>query len=245
MATAAKSCAAALLSSSSAGMIVGVRSFSPQYSPSHFSLSSSSTSTGFRRSRADAAADFVSPSITTAAPPSFPSSRRSMFANPLDDEIRDKRDSRNGGSAGDDDDGDDGDDGTTISSLASEFQRRMRAAAFGPSSSPHPNPTSPEVDLSIQSSSSSSPDPIRAERRGGAASAAAAAARLMGRRKPKRPENLRRVETLMQYKETVADERDRMVVVRFYAPWCKVSGKIYTYSPYQIFFLMRIPLPSP
>lgn len=40
---------------------------------------------------------------------------------------------------------------------------------------------------------------------------------------PGRPNNVVEVVTLQDYKTIVADEKDQMVVVRFYAPWCRVS----------------------
>lgn len=36
------------------------------------------------------------------------------------------------------------------------------------------------------------------------------------------PPNVQVVESLQQYKTVVADEKERVVAVRFYAPWCKV-----------------------
>ena len=38
----------------------------------------------------------------------------------------------------------------------------------------------------------------------------------------KLPKNVKVVKTLDEYKKVVGDERDRIVVVRFFAPWCKV-----------------------
>lgn len=50
-----------------------------------------------------------------------------------------------------------------------------------------------------------------------------------GRKKPvdeaantKMPKNVMVVKTLEEYKHVVGGERDRIVVVRFFAPWCKV-----------------------
>ena len=39
----------------------------------------------------------------------------------------------------------------------------------------------------------------------------------------KMPANLQIVNTLEEYKVAVGDEKERLVVVRFFAPWCKVS----------------------
>jgi len=39
-----------------------------------------------------------------------------------------------------------------------------------------------------------------------------------------RPSNVKVVHTLEDYKMAVGDERDKLVVVRFYATWCKVSA---------------------
>jgi hypothetical protein len=41
---------------------------------------------------------------------------------------------------------------------------------------------------------------------------------------PGRPSNVMEVTTLQDYKKHVADEKDRIVVVRFYAKWCRVSS---------------------
>jgi hypothetical protein len=41
---------------------------------------------------------------------------------------------------------------------------------------------------------------------------------------PGRPSNVMEVTTLQDYKRHVADEKDRIVVVRFYAKWCRVSS---------------------
>ena len=38
----------------------------------------------------------------------------------------------------------------------------------------------------------------------------------------KLPKNVKVVKTLDEYKKVVGGERDRIVVVRFFAPWCKV-----------------------
>ena len=40
-----------------------------------------------------------------------------------------------------------------------------------------------------------------------------------------RPANLKVVETLLDFKRVVADEEDRVVAVRFYSPFCRVSMK--------------------
>ena len=39
-----------------------------------------------------------------------------------------------------------------------------------------------------------------------------------------RPSNVKECATLDDYKVVVGDERDKLVVVRFYATWCKVSS---------------------
>jgi thiol-disulfide isomerase/thioredoxin len=36
------------------------------------------------------------------------------------------------------------------------------------------------------------------------------------------PKNLMRVDTLEEYKNVISGNRDKLIVVRFYAPWCKV-----------------------
>jgi hypothetical protein len=36
------------------------------------------------------------------------------------------------------------------------------------------------------------------------------------------PENLMNIETLEEYKNIVGGNKDKLIVVRFYAPWCKV-----------------------
>ena len=51
--------------------------------------------------------------------------------------------------------------------------------------------------------------------------------KLPGRAPPGRPSNVIEVTNLQDYKKCVADEKDRIVVVRFYADWCRVS------SPYD------------
>jgi hypothetical protein len=38
-----------------------------------------------------------------------------------------------------------------------------------------------------------------------------------------KPKNVEQVLTLQDYKSVVGDETEKLVVVRFYAPWCKVS----------------------
>lgn len=40
------------------------------------------------------------------------------------------------------------------------------------------------------------------------------------------PENLMVVDTLSQYKIAVGDENEKIVVVRFFAPWCKVRTRM-------------------
>lgn len=42
----------------------------------------------------------------------------------------------------------------------------------------------------------------------------------------KRPENIRTVESLQEYKAVVANEKERIVVVRFFATWCKACKAI-------------------
>ena len=39
-----------------------------------------------------------------------------------------------------------------------------------------------------------------------------------------RPSNVKVVHTLEDYKMAVGDENEKLVVVRFYATWCKVSA---------------------
>lgn len=51
---------------------------------------------------------------------------------------------------------------------------------------------------------------------------AAAAAAPRARSKPA---NIKMVETLADFKSVVADEKDRIVAVRFHAPWCRVSQR--------------------
>ncbi len=41
-------------------------------------------------------------------------------------------------------------------------------------------------------------------------------------RKDSIPDNLVRLETLQEFKKVVGDEKEKLVVVRWYAPWCKV-----------------------
>ena len=38
------------------------------------------------------------------------------------------------------------------------------------------------------------------------------------------PDNVLTIETLQEYKRVVADETEKIVAVRFYAPWCKVRS---------------------
>lgn len=40
----------------------------------------------------------------------------------------------------------------------------------------------------------------------------------------RRPPNVLMVETLAEYKKEVGEERERLVVVRFFADWCRVSS---------------------
>jgi thiol:disulfide interchange protein len=41
------------------------------------------------------------------------------------------------------------------------------------------------------------------------------------------PSNMQKVETLEEYKKVICSNKDdKLIVVRFYAPWCKVSKKI-------------------
>lgn len=42
--------------------------------------------------------------------------------------------------------------------------------------------------------------------------------------KKKLPENIKIVTTLDEYKNVVGNEKDRIVVVRFFARWCKVRS---------------------
>mmetsp|Transcript_35230 Transcript_35230/g.51755 ORF Transcript_35230/g.51755 Transcript_35230/m.51755 type:complete len:246 (+) Transcript_35230:97-834(+) len=46
------------------------------------------------------------------------------------------------------------------------------------------------------------------------------------KKKRKRPDTVRLVETLIEYKEHVVDISDRLVVVRFYADWCRTCRAI-------------------
>jgi len=43
---------------------------------------------------------------------------------------------------------------------------------------------------------------------------------------PKAPKNLMRITTLSEFKQVVGDEEDKLVVVRWYAPWCKACKAI-------------------
>lgn len=54
-------------------------------------------------------------------------------------------------------------------------------------------------------------------RRGGVAGGR----RTAGQRASDKPKNLRTVYTLEQYKEALDEDRDKIVVVRFFATWCK------------------------
>mmetsp|Transcript_3170 Transcript_3170/g.8264 ORF Transcript_3170/g.8264 Transcript_3170/m.8264 type:complete len:314 (-) Transcript_3170:132-1073(-) len=47
--------------------------------------------------------------------------------------------------------------------------------------------------------------------------------------KSRRPSNVKVVETLMDYKANVADESERIVVVRFFAPWCRACKAMAPY----------------
>jgi hypothetical protein len=42
---------------------------------------------------------------------------------------------------------------------------------------------------------------------------------------PARPQHIHQVLNLQEYKQQVANEKEKIVVVRFYAPWCRVSWK--------------------
>lgn len=42
----------------------------------------------------------------------------------------------------------------------------------------------------------------------------------------KAPKNLMRIKTLEEFKKVVGDEKDKIVVVRWYAPWCKACKAI-------------------
>lgn len=39
------------------------------------------------------------------------------------------------------------------------------------------------------------------------------------------PKNLKRLSTMDEFKKIVGDEKEKIVVVRWYAPWCKVRYK--------------------
>ena len=43
---------------------------------------------------------------------------------------------------------------------------------------------------------------------------------------PGRPAHIQEVMTMEEYNKVVAAEKDQVVVVRFYAPWCRVSSYI-------------------
>lgn len=49
------------------------------------------------------------------------------------------------------------------------------------------------------------------------------------KKRTKLPGNVRSVETLWDYKAYVADEKERIVVVRFYAKWCKACRAMAPY----------------
>ena len=45
-------------------------------------------------------------------------------------------------------------------------------------------------------------------------------------RMPGRPDHIHEVITMEEYDAVVAAEKDQVVVVRFYAPWCRVSSPV-------------------
>ena len=56
-------------------------------------------------------------------------------------------------------------------------------------------------------------------------SSAGTASRVMKRvAAPGRPAHIQEVMTMEEYNKVVAQEKDQVVVVRFFAPWCRVSG---------------------
>lgn len=50
----------------------------------------------------------------------------------------------------------------------------------------------------------------------------------------KLPENIKVASTLDEYKNIVGGERERLVVVRFYAPWCKVRHVVRGFYSFHV-----------
>lgn len=57
------------------------------------------------------------------------------------------------------------------------------------------------------------------------------------KKKVKMPANIKVAKTLGDYKDIVGGERDRIVVVRFFAPWCKVRTLIGSESSTVLFIV--------
>ena len=64
--------------------------------------------------------------------------------------------------------------------------------------------------------------------------------RTAGQRATDKPANIRTVETLEEYKELMDEEGGKMIVVRFFATWCKVRCKLQSYSFIVYAFDLRL-----
>ena len=113
-----------------------------------------------------------------------------------------------------------------------------RSAAFAPSipfSSPGPKSealcnsrfystiqSSSTLEVSSSSLMESTPKSFEERMRDLVMGGRTTTAKPTGSSDSKLPKNVKVVKTLDEYKKVVGDERDRIVVVRFFAPWCKV-----------------------
>jgi thiol-disulfide isomerase/thioredoxin len=84
----------------------------------------------------------------------------------------------------------------------------------------------PNDGVSRPSPRSSSPQSSFQERMRGVMNEENERARIATRKKQSMPQNVFEVETLADYKALVGEESSKLVVVRFYAPWCRACKAI-------------------